>query len=71
MVSAIKAGTNLELGTPHYWNQALAVKNGDLTEVTAFLHSSLDIIWKGLKIFILDFVSEDFFGVFRLRFART
>ena len=33
MVAAIKAGVNIELGDTLYWNQTLAVKKGDLTEV--------------------------------------
>ena len=33
MVAAIKAGVSLELGDTLYWNQTLAVKKGDLTEV--------------------------------------
>ena len=37
MVAAIKAGVNIELGDTLYWNQTLAVKKGDLTEVRCFV----------------------------------
>ena len=38
MVAAIKAGVNIELGDTLYWNQTLAVKKGDLTEVCLLIY---------------------------------